>query len=505
MDKNQKIKFTSTRKFKYGAIATAFTAFFIAAVILLNVIVSAIDSKWSLYFDMTEESLFTISDSSYDSVKAQLEEYRALTGQEFTITITFLRAEDILLENQQHSWVVNLAESYAESFPEIRVEFREDLLTHPENYSFYTDRGYEVKSTSVLIAGSLNKASFAIQDLESFLVYDENGSNVWAFKGEMVFNAAILSITSQEQPVVAFTTGHQESKPEDLISIFINCGFKVKDIDLATEEIPSEVKLLVISNPQKDFHTDLNDEVVTEYTRLSDYLNDYRSLLFIASPSMPVLPVLDELLADWGMRVERNQIVLDDVSSVPGSSAMLYVEYPESDSVAKALTDTITGNTSPARTVSYMTAPITILDPGDGQVESVEAVLTSSANAYVEIAEEGKITKQFGPFDLMAVSSRYTIENNTDVYGHIALIGSAHFTETNAYLSSYGNTEIIYNMIRLLTNEKVQMKTFYKVIEDYEISAETGEIYVYGVITALALPLCVFVLGTVVYIKRKHL
>ena len=57
MDNKQKNRksFFSSRKFKYGTAATVFTVFFIAVVILLNAIVSAVDSKYSLYFDLTDE------------------------------------------------------------------------------------------------------------------------------------------------------------------------------------------------------------------------------------------------------------------------------------------------------------------------------------------------------------------------------------------------------------------------------------------------------------------
>lgn len=504
--KTNKGSFFASRRFKYGAVATVFTLVFIVAVILLNVIVSAIDSKYSLYVDITKDQLFSIRESTVETVRSELDGYRESVGQDFTITITFLQARDALAANQQSNWVLTLADSYAEAFPEeIRVECREDLLTHPDKYSFYTDLGYTVTNGTVIVSSSLNKASFNLFTLDSCLVYNESGDSVWAFKGEMQFNKAIQTITAQEQPVVAFTTGHGESKPEKLVEILVNCGFKVVDVDLSVEDVSEDTKILIISNPQKDFSALEDDRSVSEYTRLSDYLNDYRSILFIASPSMPALPVLDELLEDWGMRVVRNEIIMDDVSSVAGNNQMLYVTYPESTTVAKGITGSLTDLSNPPRSVSYVSAPIEITDPGNGDNRGVEAVLTSSVNSYVEVAGEKGVEKQSGPFNLMVVSTRYTIRDNVDVYGHILVIGSEFFTETNTYVSEYGNTDIVYNAIHLLSNETIPMETDYKVLEDYEITMETGEVYRYGIVTVIVIPLVIFGLGIAVYLKRKHL
>ena len=89
MDKKQKNKknFFSSRKFKYGTAATVFTVFFIAVVILLNAIVSAVDSKYSLYFDLTDDQIFSISDETVKMVEQRLNDYEKEHGQKPEIKI----------------------------------------------------------------------------------------------------------------------------------------------------------------------------------------------------------------------------------------------------------------------------------------------------------------------------------------------------------------------------------------------------------------------------------
>jgi len=503
--KNTKSKFFSSRRFKYGATATVFTAFFIAAVILLNAIVSAIDSKYNLYFDLTEDQLFSISNTTTEMVSGQLEQYRNDHGEDVEIVINFHQARDRILNDKQKSWVLTLAESYAEIYPQISVQYHEDLATHPENYTYFTDLGYEINANTILICNANEKASFRYLTFDSCLVYTENGESVWAFQGEMKFNSAIYYITTRKSPIVTFTKGHGEAVPEALTEILTACGFQIETVDLSTQSINPESKILFMCSPKKDITYSQSDSAVTEYTKISDYLNSYRSMVVIASPTTPELPVLDELLEDWGMKLVRNQVIMDDIYCHTQNNKMLYVNYAPSESIAGTLTAPLTSLSSPPRSISFNSAPIQILDKGDGDVSIVEAVLTSSDNSYVELITEDGTTKEKGPFNLMTVSTRFTYIDNAKTYGHLILIGSEFFTETNAFREQFGNTELVYSMIRLLSNEDIQMEVHYKVLEDYTIDMDQGAVYVYGVITVGLIPLMIFAAGLVIYVKRKHM
>ena len=500
--------FFSTRKFKYGAAATVFTAFFIAAVILLNVIVTAIDSKVRLYFDLTDHQLFTIGSETKEFIKEQFSYYKELTGENPEIKIEFFEAEDLLRENEQKRWVVEMAESYSENFPEITVEYHDDLTLHPEHYRAYIEKyDTDFNKSSIIISNQSVSGSAVLSSFDQCLVYDTEGSYVWAFQGEMKFNAAIIKLTSQKSPVAAFTVGHGESAPLGLRQMLENSGFDVRDIDLSKEEIADDVKILIMVNPLKDITASDNDAVITEYTKISDYLNAYRSMMLIMSPSTPELPVLDELLENWGMKVVRNQIVTDDYMGHAGNKQSIYAQYNnEAESSAAVITQSVTRLSAPPRALCVNNAPIEILDSGDVSASFVcESVLNSSDNSYVEVVtEEGTAIKK-GPFSLMAIASRHTIQNNLDVYGHLLVIGSSYFTETETFREQFANTDIVRNAIRLLSDERVGVDVNYKVLEDYTIAVDTKTVYTYGIITAIVIPALFFALGTVVYIKRKHM
>ena len=57
----------NNRKFKHGSVSVALTVLIIAAVVILNVIASALATRFSwMYLDMTAEGLYTLSDDCID-------------------------------------------------------------------------------------------------------------------------------------------------------------------------------------------------------------------------------------------------------------------------------------------------------------------------------------------------------------------------------------------------------------------------------------------------------
>lgn len=61
--------FFQSRKFKYGTVSVLLTVVVIAAVIVLNVVFTALSSRYGWYVDMTQTDIFSMSDSTIDLLK----------------------------------------------------------------------------------------------------------------------------------------------------------------------------------------------------------------------------------------------------------------------------------------------------------------------------------------------------------------------------------------------------------------------------------------------------
>ncbi len=482
----------SSKQFKYGSVAAVLTVVFIAVVILLNAVFSALSSQYGFVLDLTHQQIYGISDQTRELLADQTKE----------VTIKFMLPLDQLESASEYYPVVTCAQQYAREFPNVKVEYY-DIITRPDHLQYFTGKGYTVSTTDVIVQCG---DEFKIFSLGSFLPKAESTGNIYAFRGEMYFTSAILAVTAENQPEVTFTTNHGESVSPYLEDIFELCGYKVNQIDLATQQISDATKILVIYDPKFDFQSFEGGN--SEIEKLAGYLGSNRSAMVFLSPSTQTLPNLDELLLEWGISVTRNQVVLDEGHSLPNYNTHLICDYPALESTSQEETPAgviVGGSVSSGQTVSGISAPLVLSTPLANYV-TVESVLRSSLDAYVE-ADGKKIS---GPFDVMAVATRSQIVNhgnsiNQEVKGHLLVSSSTNFATLCYDSSPYANQALIFNAIKLMSDEDTITNISMKRVDDTSLSIKAEDVTRYTVIMATVLPGLIVIGGIAVWIKRKHL
>ena len=101
-------------------------------------------------------------------------------------------------------------------------------------------------------------------------------------------------MTRTESPVACITYNHGESGVEALALTLYDAGFTVKALDLSTEEIPENCRLIVVYNPTSDFLAGRGATAANEIKKLEKFLAEYNSLMVFMSPQKPELPVFEE-------------------------------------------------------------------------------------------------------------------------------------------------------------------------------------------------------------------
>ncbi len=480
----------SSKKFKYGSVAALLTVVFVAAVILFNAVFSALGNQYGFVWDLTNEQIYGISDRTRELLADRSKE----------VTIKFMQPLD-QLESQTSAYpVVTCAQIYAREFPNVKVEYY-DIITHPENLHYFTGKGYTVTTSDVIIQCG---DEFKIFSLSSFLPKAESTGKIYAFRGEMYFTSAILAVTSDQKPEVTFTTNHGESVSPYLEEVFELCGYKINQIDLATESISDDTRILVIYDPKFDFQS--SREGQSEVDKLSEYINSNRNTMVFLGPSTQPLPNLDELLLESGISVTRNQVVLDDKKSLPKYNTHLICDYVPSSSEEETPASVITGGSVfAAQTVSGVSAPLVLSTPS-GSYTKVESVLRSSADSYVQ-TENGTIR---GPFDVMAVATRTQIFNqgnslNHEEKGHLLVSSSTNFATLCYDYAPYANRALIFNAVKLMSDEDIIVGIHMKRVDDTNMDVKAEDVTRYTVMMATVLPGVIVIGGVVVWIKRKHL
>ena len=324
----------NSRKLRYGGVSAALTALIIAVVIIVNLVFSALASRYAWYPDMTPDKLYTISDACMDLLrngdetfdsespiemvdkiraenKAKNEERGLSKGdegyldEELTINIIFCDEKDNVRDNATQRYVHDSAQEIAVEFPDHVKLVYHDIVWNPSAVAKYktSSNAYIYPSDVIVEFGS----EFRICDISSFYRTNQGEETPWAYDGERKLAGAILAVTRAESPVACITKNHGESENTALRSTLEDAGYRVQDILLDSEEIPEDCRLIVVYDPNSDFKVRDGVSEIDEIEKLDEFLDNTNSMMVFMSPDSPELRNFEEYLTEWGISFDREQ------------------------------------------------------------------------------------------------------------------------------------------------------------------------------------------------------
>lgn len=494
------MKNTTAKKFKYGSLSVVITVVFIALIIGVNLIVSSLDASFNLRVDLTETELYSISPETDVALRAGLGD----NYETFKVTIKFLDERDVIESSQTALYVQQLAEEYARQYPNnISVEYI-DITKNPSAVEKYLNETQtSVDRNYVIIEGAYH---YRILHLAAFYITSEDTGALYAFQGESRFTAAILQSSIETPQIVAFTTQHGESTSASLMAMFDEAGFEVRTIDLASEEIPEDVRILVISNPTNDFQgfDGENPNVRTEMVKINEYMQS-RSLIVLVNKDTPALPNLQEYLWEyWGLDYKPQHLISDDKSSLPGTDTYSvigeYVGTSETAPNAYQLHQTVSQSGAGIRTV-FRNATELVVDTSKSD-KIVEVALQTSPEATSEYGGETST----GSFPLLALSTEMNYaDDNSAQYRYVMLVASTDFANDSFLTSGYGNRRILSSAARMMSTQRNIPEIDYKTFEDEPLTLDQETAKNLTIFITVFAPLIIIIVGLVVYLRRRHL
>jgi hypothetical protein len=391
-------------------------------------------------------------------------------------------------------------------------------------------------------------------DISSFYRVNEGETTPWAYDGERKLAGAILAVTRAESPIACITNNHGETENTALKTTLEDAGYKVQDLDLASEDIPENCRLVVVFNPNSDFKVNDGISDIDEIAKLDEFLDNTNSLMVFMSPDSPVLHNLEEYLTEWGISFDRTPdgdypyLIKDSSQSISVDGYTLIADYFElglggaftedmrsvkvpknvifpramsisysdkyslthytddNDDLADQYADLTGAEIEPSKSFEYgtynsATISRTIYDL---------FVTSGEAEAYVN----GKLhaNAKNDPFKLMTVSMEHRITQDanyadyTEENSYVLACGSTEFaSEKLLYSSSYGNGDLLLSACRAIGREPVPVGISLKPFADYTIDNITAKEATQYSIVLTAVPLCIAtVLGAVVLVRRKN-
>ncbi len=496
--KPKKAPFFRSEKFRHGSTATAFTAIFIAAVVLLNVVVGMLGDRYpSMSLDLTKAGSNSLSEEAAQIVD------KVKTPVAIDICATKQQAESgSLLQGADYSEVNSIAAKIAERNRNITLAYH-DLDKEPDFASKYKSEGVQTGSV-VVSSDKRHRVLSADGDLFQTQYSSDYSSSTMYSTVDSAFASALNAVISDALPVAAFDTGHSEQLDSSGVKkVLQNNSFEAQDFSLRTDKIPDKTQLLVLGCPTADFTAD-------EIEKLEDFLKDEklagdRALMVTLSPGETALPKLASFLEEWGIRAEPAAAVVETDTQKYFSNNPMYL-------LADVQTKVDLGGSKSgyenffAPSVCPLTAAFE-----SGNDRSVSSLLKSSDASYVYKDGDSAKNPATAAQDL-GLLSQQTVQGggkarraNVVVFGSTMMFSSQIMEEAQ----TFSNGDYFVDLARYATGTSntaahVATKTTQLNPQDMTLTAQAAQILGIGVFTVL-IPLAVAVAGAVIHRKRRLL
>ena len=485
---NQK-KLASMRKFKFGVVSVVLSAVVMAAIVIVNVIFSSLAYNKNWYLDLTENKIYELSDAGREF----------LDDIDADITVHFCAPFDTLEGSSMANMVFNLVKEISSEYENITYDYI-DINKNPTAVTKYkSTANTTIVDSSVIVESG---KEFRVLNLSNMFMYeDETRSKPWAFNGELKLITAMAQCTQIDTPIAYFTTTHGETFSNGMMQLFLDAGFEIQPIDLTKDEINEAAKVIVISSPVYDFEgiSELTAGRKSEIEKLDDFLDGFGSVMVFMDTETEELPELEEFLAEWGIEFD-DSILKDHSNSINSDPLTLIGNYSLEDTVGGQLVSEIVSVGTAPKTIIHNARPINLLwEQNNGRQVSTAVYSSATAERYVDGAALDR-----GAFPLVAVSQEARYIDNTPHYSYVFAVGSKYFAADAALTPSYGNSDIIYTMMRAMGKTQVPIDLKLKVFENNALDLTSAEAHTWTWLLTLAVPLCVFGVGVVVWIRRKH-
>ena len=507
------VKAKRRKKFKYGALATGITLVVLAAVVLVNVICSVLDSRFHWNIDLTSSGLYEIDEKTAD--------YLHNISQDIQIAVM---AEESDFNDDKRLKIVSetLDQFKAESDNHISVEYI-DMTKHPEAVRTYSEHydGEIVAGNVVVKCGDLVRVA-AFDDLlrtETSVNYETYSYEYkYFFTGEQTLISAIMGVTDLNPvkgAIITKAAGSEIYYKYDsyafarIQQLLEKNNYVMTEVDLTNDTLsPDDYEFAVLCAP-------LNDLTEAQITKLTDYLyNDGkydRDLVYFGSPNQKETPNLDAFLEIWGLKL-GSSVIYESNASAAQVVGSIFSQTGQLGSVPVVSVSADELNANAAETKLPIVAPLcrpierlfdanssrttaSLLDTADTSF----AVPLDSSDFDVNNAEKKS-------YSVAAVATtNFTYDNVQHTSRVIAFGAPELLSEFIAGSASYANANYFVSVMNTVSGKEAVITVAEKSLNNTAVTITDAKAKMIRNIVMFIIPIIVAAIGIGVYIRRKNL
>lgn len=464
---------------RHGSYSMAVTGIVIASVVVLNLVVQELPSKFR-EIDLSSQKLYTIGEQTEKILKKLDKEVQMYW---------------VVQDGTESSDIEKLLERYEEGSKHIQIE-KKDPAVNPAFVSQYTSDN--ISNNSVIVAcGDKSKVVDYSDMYETSINYNTYSQQVTGFDGEGQLTSAINYVISENMPVLYTLEGHDEAAMSETMKETIQkANIDIQSLNLLTEEsVPEDTECLFIFAPAKDLNKEEADKVIS-------YLENGGKAFIVSNYTNEDMSNFNRILENYGVQAE-NGIVFEGDSNHFVSQNPYY------------LLPNIENNAITAELSAQSRYVLAAMAQGVRQIENVRdslqisSILRTSDSAYSKTdlenmesveQEEGDIQ---GPFDLGVMITEEVEEDKETQIVYFA--AQSIFDDSANAMVSGTNYELLASSLGWMCNTD-EINTVSIASKSYDTTSlviPASDANFWSIFVTAILPLSVLALGFGIWMKRR--
>ena len=462
-----------------GAFSAGMIVVMCAICVVVNLVLTALPAKYTS-IDCSATKLYSLTGDTKDRV-SKLDE---------DITIYVLNSK-----KSKDAKIDETINRYKDLSSHINVKYV-DPATSPKFYQDYTDT---TPTTNSLIIESKNRSK--VIDYNDIYEYDSSSyyygyqsqSSITGYDAEGQITSAIEYVTmdADELPVIYQITGHNETEiGSNFQSVVSKANANLKSLELFNEEkVPEDATAIIINSPTVDFNEEDAQKVI-------DYLNGGGKALIIGCYAYnDELTNFNKILAAYNVSFKTGVVAENDSSKYYQNPLYLLPTVETTDYTSDATDGYV-----------FLAGSCAINYPEDTDDVTYTKLLSTSDSAVLKKDWKNITTSKAEDGDENGPFTTGLAVNDSSTGASIVVFGTPYVVDDSYDNAVSGNNADMFKDVITSMTGNVELASSVIPVKDYTLSnitINTLQAVVTGLIIMIAVPILLIIIGIVVWAMRR--
>lgn len=462
-----------------GAFSAGMIVVMCAICVVVNLVLTELPAKYTS-IDCSATKLYSLTNDTKDRV-SKLDE---------DITIYVLNSK-----KSKDAKIDETINRYKDLSSHINVKYV-DPATSPKFYQDYTDT---TPTTNSLIIESKNRSK--VIDYNDIYEYDSSSyyygyqsqSSITGYDAEGQITSAIEYVTmdADELPVIYQITGHNETEiGSNFQNVVSKANANLKSLELFNEEkVPEDATAIIINSPTVDFNEEDAQKVI-------DYLNGGGKAMIIGCYAYnDELTNFNKILAAYNVSFKTGVVAENDSSKYYQNPLYLLPTVETTDYTSDATDGYV-----------FLAGSCAISYPEDTDDVTYTKLLSTSDSAVLKKDWKNITTSKAEDADENGPFTTGLAVNDSSTGASIVVFGTPYVVDDSYDNAVSGNNADMFKDVITSMTGNVELASSVIPVKDYTLSnitINTLQAVITGLIIMIAVPILLIIIGIVVWAMRR--